>query len=445
MRDKPDLSETLPPPTPLRRAAIVSFVWGADHFDIVCIAASMVREPDPTEGGEPIDWLHIKGYQGGRFTKIDPSGTIVTRRYLIPAKYVLHIGYGGRFQIVQKNESPDIGIFPLNQPIPEAALPLGQIRQIIEGLQVRPGVPEPLMYDNYVRDVSDRFEQALARIKAEHNFEFGAEFEIAICKTLRTVLPQKYGICRGYVVSAFGEKAGDDIIIYDRMRFPTLRALESDDFAAKEQVPVEAVYAYIEAKHSICIDGNGGTSFQKALTQVAQVKILCDRRASVSLQKQDIEGESKQPPVGWPQTRNPAYGLILSRHVRQREGGPIIEDPDVILSLLAGAKVSTLLPPDVCVFGKCNMCIPVVSLGTDDRTNMPSPFFLPGASVLHTSIVDGVGFGAGLSMLLWALDWIELGTMPWPEILEDCIPPNSPRPIAENTPSAIDEGNKADN
>jgi hypothetical protein len=55
---------------------------------------------------------------------------------------------------------------------------------------------------------------------------------------------------------------------------------------------------------------------------------------------------------------------------------------------------------------------------------MPSPFFLDGSSRIHSSIVDGVGFAAGLSILLWALEWIRLGEMPWAEILEDCIPPS---------------------
>ena len=425
MSDKPDLSVTLPEPTPLRRTAIVSFVRGEQLFHIVCVACSLRREPDPDAGGESVDWLHVHGFQGGPHAFVNPSGSVPTTPYLIPAKYVMRIAYGGRYRIVQHKKSPDLGIFGPELPAPDAALPLSQIRDIIAGLQVQPGVPEPLLYDNYVRDVSERFEQALARIKTEHNFEYGPEFEIAICKTLRAVLPQKYGICRGYVVSALGEKAGDDILIYDRMRFPTLRALETDDFASKEQVPIEAVYTYIEAKHSICIEGDGATSFQKALTQVGQVKILCDRRQSVPLFERDLNEKKDGPPVGWPEIRNPAYGIIICRHVRLKEAGPILDDPKEILRYFVATKVMTLLPPDFCVFGKSNMFIPVVSGGSNDGgTVMPSPFFQPGMSSMNASIVDGVGFGAGLSLLLWALDWIHLGEMPWPAILEDCVPPN---------------------
>jgi hypothetical protein len=406
--------------------AIVSFVWGTEQFHVVCTACSLRRERDPNEGGEPIDWLHVHGYQGGRFTKVNPSGTISITPYLIPAKYVIRIGYGWRFTISEEKKSPDLGLFPPIHAAPDAALPLNQIREIVDSLQVRPGLPEPLMYDNYVRHVSVQFEHALERIRAGHNFEYGSEFELAICKTLRAVLPQKYGICRGYAVSALGEMAGDDIIIYDRMRFPTLRALETDDFASKERVPIEAVYAYIEAKHSICIEGDGGTSFQKALNQVGQVKMLCDRRQSVPLFDCDLNENKNGPCVGWSKIRNPAYGIIISRHVRLKVGSPILDDPKEILRCLHAAKVMTLLPPDFCIFGKNNLCIPVVTSGSrDGGMVMPSPFFQPGMSSMNASIVDGVAFGAGLSLLLWALDWIHLGEMPWPAILEDCIHPNS--------------------
>lgn len=69
------------------------------------------------------------------------------------------------------------------------------------------------------------------------------------------------------------------------------------------------------------------------------------------------------------------------------------------------------------------MFIPVQKREDADATWMPSPFFIEGLSGIHSSIVDEVGFGAGLSILLWALEWIRLGEMPWAAILEDCIPP----------------------
>ena len=88
------------------------------------------------------------------------------------------------------------------------------------------------------------------------------------------MLPQKYGICRGFVVPADGASAGDDLIIYDSVRFPTLRLFPQESYEIKQDVPVEAVYAYIEAKHTLHIteDATDGQSLLKACSQVAAVK-----------------------------------------------------------------------------------------------------------------------------------------------------------------------------
>ncbi len=384
---------------------------------MVCVGASVRRLRDPETGLEG-EWVHCKG--AVRIPD-DVNTGAPTSFFAIPASHIVRIAHGGQYRLAQGKGVANLNIFPPTSPAPDAALTLSEVRDIVERLQIKEGRKPPLLYDNFVRDLSERFEQALVMIRAEHNFELGPEFEVAICKTLRIVLPQKYGICRGYVVSALAEKAGDDIIIYDRMRFPTLRALEHDDFSRKEHVPIEAVYAYIEAKHSICIEGDGGTSLQKALTQVAQVKILCDRRPTVPIAKGDYE--TRDLPFGWPKIRNPAYGVILSRHVRLKEGAPIIQDPLEIRRHLLAAHAQTLLAPDFCVFGNDNMFIPVIAEPEKNSSWTPSPFFLDGLSSMHTSVVDGLGFGAGLSFLLWALDWIQLGEMSWPAILEECIPP----------------------
>ncbi len=63
----------------------------------------------------------------------------------------------------------------------------------------------------------------------------------------------------------------------------------------------------------------------------------------------------------------------------------------------------------------------------------PSPFFIEprdygGADYasecsLQAVKVNDIAFGVGLGMLLWALDWIQLGEMPWPEILTNAVKP----------------------
>src|SRR6266496_3746 len=107
-----------------------------------------------------------------------------------------------------------------------------------------------MAYGNYIQTISSKFNELISEISAEHNFEYGPEFEIALCKVLRILLPLKYGVCRGYATSFDGKVAGDDIIIFDQERFPTLRLLEDNTFAQKQHIPIEAIYVYIEAKHT---------------------------------------------------------------------------------------------------------------------------------------------------------------------------------------------------
>jgi len=113
-----------------------------------------------------------------------------------------------------------------------------------------------MAYDTFLRNLSQRIESRLGQIEVEYNFDNGTEFEVALCGLLRQLLPAKYGVCRGFAVAADGSKAGDDILIYDRERFSTLRLLEHGQFGIKEQIPIEAIYAYIEVKHTLYIEAS---------------------------------------------------------------------------------------------------------------------------------------------------------------------------------------------
>jgi hypothetical protein len=125
-------------------------------------------------------------------------------------------------------------------------------------------------YGGYIDRLSRKVEASLRDIEAVFNFDLGAEFEVAICLLLQEILPEKFGVCRGFVVDEDGRLAGDDLIIYDKLACPTLRAANGLQFAIKEQIPVDAVYAYIECKHSI----NSDSVAKKAMYQVRQVKEL---------------------------------------------------------------------------------------------------------------------------------------------------------------------------
>ncbi|MGD2182757.1 DUF6602 domain-containing protein [Lusitaniella coriacea] len=130
-------------------------------------------------------------------------------------------------------------------------------------------IVQTFIYNDYVKNLHQAFSRRLDEISAEFNFDLGSEFEIAICEILRSFLPIKYGICRGFVVSAEGCVAGDDIIIFDQERFPILRPNATKAFDKKEKIPIEAVYGYIEAKHTL-----DSQSFDKSFKQKQKVKIL---------------------------------------------------------------------------------------------------------------------------------------------------------------------------
>lgn len=80
-----------------------------------------------------------------------------------------------------------------------------------------------------------------------------------------------------------GNKAGDDIIIYDRLRFPTIRILEKNNFAQKEKILFEAVYCYIEAKHNLELDLDKENTLDKALNQIKIIKSLRRPERSLTL------------------------------------------------------------------------------------------------------------------------------------------------------------------
>ena len=112
-------------------------------------------------------------------------------------------------------------------------------------------------YNDYIKTISTRFENLLKEMAAEYNFDNGLELEIAICTVLRAIRPERYGVSRGFILTADGNMARDDIIIHERSRFRLLRLINESDFCRKQQVPVESVYTYIEAKHSLILEGEG--------------------------------------------------------------------------------------------------------------------------------------------------------------------------------------------
>ncbi|HLN26418.1 MAG TPA: DUF6602 domain-containing protein [Gemmataceae bacterium] len=284
------------------------------------------------------------------------------------------------------------------------------------------------LYDDYVGKISTRFTEALSEIEAQHNFDLGDEFEVALCRALRKIVPPKAGICRGFVVDAQGDVAGDDIIIYDRLLYPTLRSLAEEDYSRKEKVPIEAVYAYLEAKHTLELDGEGPSSLKHACEQVSKVKALCAKREAIPANRINayLVINTKDPstisvPPGFPEARNPIYVGVVGRRVRKTGNQELLADPIAIHHLLSGRSMGHLHFPDLIVAGFSNVLVPVIPELPSLSVSFRSPFFISDRSTLSASICNKAAFGIGVCLLLYALDWIILGPMPWPEIIGDAM------------------------
>jgi len=270
-----------------------------------------------------------------------------------------------------------------------------------------------MSYANFCENISTKFESSFSEISAEYNFDLGDEFEIALCKTLRILLPEKYGVCRGFLVTHDGEKAGDDIIIYDQDRMPTIRMLESGQFYQKQEVPVEAVYAYIEAKHTLYINGNGGQSLLKALSQIERVKSLT-RPFTESM---EIDPYTKVQATGknqdyWPEIRNPIYAGIFARNVKlndtSKDESMCFEGLDSCLSTRGHCGK---MQPDFIIAGKNIVCLPCV------EGQVESPFYVKEVTGFSAIKSNQKAVGVGLSSLSWAIDWMKLGKIYWPSII----------------------------
>ncbi|MHB0935411.1 MAG: DUF6602 domain-containing protein [Armatimonadota bacterium] len=279
-----------------------------------------------------------------------------------------------------------------------------------------------MLYGGFVLDLAKKIERQLEEIQVEYNFEYGAEYEIALCVILQRFLPDRFRVCRGYVVEQSGKCAGDDIIIiiYDAARFPTLRLL-GDNLALKERVPAEAVVAYIEAKHTLYIDKDDckrhkGQSLDKALKQVAAVKAL--KRDDVPLSNVapyfNFPGIISNPP-GNPPTKNPWFAMIVAPLLKTAESKPCHALRNVLLE-------STHRPlPDVIAAGNI-----IVEPALIDRTikhvNICS--FLCTTTELVVKEIDHPAAVVAILHMMMALEWIILSDLPWPTMLKEVLATN---------------------
>jgi len=272
-----------------------------------------------------------------------------------------------------------------------------------------------MIYNDFIKTISTKFRHRFEEISTVYNFDNGDEFEIALCKALRTVLPQTYGICRGFIITQENEIVGDDIIIYDQLHFPTLRLLEDNTFAQKQQIPFEAVYAYIEAKSTIIIEGNGGNTLSKAIDQCAKVKSL--KREDVPYSKYAINNIPLSKPLkNWPKIANPIYTAIVSNGIRETKNSPILSSFNGTLEILkvVNSDKNKILP-DLIIADMNALFVPLIN------NIVESPFMINKISNLGFHLSKEMAYGIGLSYMFYAFENIKLGQIHWPSIISDSM------------------------
>lgn len=279
-----------------------------------------------------------------------------------------------------------------------------------------------MIYNDFLKQLKKTIDNKFSEMQSIYNFDKGSEFESAICEILRLILPDKFGICRGFVVPKLGNTVGDDIIIYDKQRFPLLRLLSKDDLSRKQYIPVEAVYCYIEAKHTLHIssDINDGQSLQKACKQVGDVKRLYrEPRLPEQVHPYFNSNVSMGDRPDWPKNLNPIFGMIFARNIKSKKTDKLNLSCDGVVPAMRGYNFGKVnYAPDLIVAGDSNVLAPSVT--TNGHPKFHSPFCVEGVTnELRNFKSNGIAYAISMCILLYALDTMQLGRMPWPEIIYD--------------------------
>ena len=276
-------------------------------------------------------------------------------------------------------------------------------------------------YSDYLHTISNRFAALLGEIKADYNFDLGDEFEIAICKALRVILPTKYGICRGSVFTIDNKSVGDDIIIFDQWHFPVLRLLDDNNYAQKQRIPVEAVIAYIEAKNTIVLEDGHGNSLKKAIEQATAIKKLGRKEMPINpfsyMNVSFGNGLTVSKSAEQPQTNNPLYTCVFSRGIRLTPKLDSLTGSDTYKKLLGmNMPSSDEKCVDLFVFHKDVFAFPVIG------NKFASPFFVDGVTTGYgLYFQEDLAWGIGVSLLFLAFESIHLGSMEWEKIIAQTL------------------------
>jgi hypothetical protein len=273
------------------------------------------------------------------------------------------------------------------------------------------------MYRDLVGRLSRLVNAELLKLEVIYNFDLGDEFEVALCHILSVSLPDKYGVCRGHIVTKKNETAGDDIIVFDRESSPTLRMLPKEDFSIKEYIPVESVYAYIEAKHTLYLDGDGNQSIVKASRQVESVKKLEREPRSHYKITDNLTLESKLLSLSiggleHPEIQNPLLGCIFSRYVawngKKRNSSELNKRPRIDFG------IEPAFQPEIIVAGN-----DMIGLPAKKENHIINLYLFRGTREdgIQLFITEGRAIALGIISLLHSIDTIRLNRIDWASII----------------------------
>jgi hypothetical protein len=125
---------------------------------------------------------------------------------------------------------------------------------------------------------------------------------------------------------------------------------------------------------------------------------------------------------GWPDILNPMYGAVVALQVRQAKGESIIQDPNYIYRSAIGLHIDIDPSPDMMILGDSNIVLPLsLEGGAEACRRMPSPLYIEGQTELNVWKIEKHAFAIGICNLLWAIDTIRLGPLPWSRILDEGI------------------------
>ena len=188
----------------------------------------------------------------------------------------------------------------------------------------------------------------------------------------------------------------------------------------KQQIPVEAVYAYIEAKHTLTVEGEGAQSLHKAGRQVAAVKSL--PREPITVKNAfnpyiDFGGLRPVSRDNYPKILNPLFGAIIARQVRIKERNKPLKTGEQIIQALDGKSVEA----DLLIAGSDVVFLPFINHDKQGTQVYHSPFAISESELVCRNETPGLAIAICISSLFYALDQIILGHVKWLDVIADSL------------------------